>query len=229
MTLPPLSHPLPSAMVMRNILWRLTLFIASIFWLSINSWGASDVIWAFWSTSLIAGYLHILTVIAAGLYAGRTSNADSEGLGVPGSLFLLAFFSLHFLGFHLVHAIFLELFFPLQADRSSGPGSLLVGVDNLWICLQNYPDFLALLLAAKLPLFVDIVRGRYALSIPGATSSAYASVVMIHLTIFLLAGAQLLDVTGPAIAVFMVFYFMPAMSVIRATIAEIKAGRATRT
>ena len=220
-----LSYQLPSTAVLRNIIWRLILFIASIVWLSINNWGASDVIWLFWCTSLIGGYLVILTIIASGLYAGHTSISDREGLGLPGSVFLLIFFSLHFVGFHLVHAIFLELLFPLQTEGTTGMAGLLIGFNNLWICLQKYPGFLGLLLATKIPLLLDIARTSHATSIQFAMSSPYSSVVTIHLTIFLLAGAQLFGVTGPAIAVFMVFYFMPAISVIRSTINEIKAGR----
>ena len=35
-------------------------------------------------------------------------------IGSVGALFFLGFFSLHFCGFHAVHAIFLSSFFPIE-------------------------------------------------------------------------------------------------------------------
>lgn len=40
--------------------------------------------------------------------------------GILGSLFILAFFTVHFGGFHLAHSVFLFLFFPIGAWISCG-------------------------------------------------------------------------------------------------------------
>jgi Family of unknown function (DUF6498) len=85
-------------------------------------WNTTDLVWSLWLSSLTIGYLSILLAIGKGFYIG-SAVVFSDGFPeqyrakaiVGGSLvglFVLAFFSVHFCGFHAVHAGFLSSFFP---------------------------------------------------------------------------------------------------------------------
>ena len=85
-------------------------------------WNTTDLVWSLWLSSLTLGYLSILLVIGKGFYIG-SAVVFSDGFpeqyrtkaimgGSLVGLFVLAFFSLHFCGFHAVHAGLLSSFFP---------------------------------------------------------------------------------------------------------------------
>lgn len=86
-------------------------------------WTVRDLVWSLWLSSLVLGYLTILSTIASGVWVGARAlrepdfPAGQRGraclLGGGAALFLLGFFSLHFCGFHAGHATFLSFFFPL--------------------------------------------------------------------------------------------------------------------
>jgi Family of unknown function (DUF6498) len=86
-------------------------------------WSTTDLVWSLWLCSLTIGYLTILSVIFRWVCIGAVALTAPEftaqqrgktvliGLGV--AFFFLAFFSIHFCGFHQVHAVFLASYFPL--------------------------------------------------------------------------------------------------------------------
>ncbi len=141
------------------------------------------------------------------------------------SLFLLAFFSIHFLGFHLIHAVFLEGLFPLSSASPPSRDSFLIGFKNLNLCVEAYPLFLLLLTANKFPeivtLFTRVTAGSSAIDI--IMTTPYRAVITIHLTIFVLAISQFWGVTGPVISIFMIFYFLPGISVVKSAVDELRA------
>ena len=56
--------------------------------------------------------------------AGPDIQSAMGGLYIVGGLFLLGFFTLHFGGFHFVHSVFLNAFFPITEcgpHRFPGP------------------------------------------------------------------------------------------------------------
>ena len=96
---------------------------------------AADLVWSLWLSSLVVGY----TIIIWGLFrpvlemgaavrraralAGRGRRDPVPGvlylvvlIPTVGALFGLAFFTVHFVGFHYVHAGLLNFFFPLGGD-----------------------------------------------------------------------------------------------------------------
>src|SRR6476660_9206462 len=98
---------------------------------------ATDLVWSLWLSSLVVGYSIILWAIVRPMAVGALlawrnralveevlAHADPgkalllATLGLVGVLFVLAFFTVHFVGFHYVHASFLESFFPVGADYS---------------------------------------------------------------------------------------------------------------
>jgi hypothetical protein len=93
-----------------------------------SGWNAGDLVWSLWLSSLVVGYTTIVWMIgqptvtlARVAWKDRALGASQPGsvatflsvLGI-GALFLLAFFTIHFGGFHYVHSQFLMMFFPIS-------------------------------------------------------------------------------------------------------------------
>lgn len=93
----------------------------------IQGWKTTDLVWSLWISSLVLGYLTILSFITAGVYIGikLISHKEFPGkyrlrailIGSGVALFFVGFFSLHFCGFHAAHAGFLSGFFPVEGLR----------------------------------------------------------------------------------------------------------------
>lgn len=91
-----------------------------------TGWNAGDLVWSLWLSSLVVGYSTIVWMIGQPAVAlawtawrERSSvGADLRSLIVfwllilGGASFLLAFFTVHFGGFHYGHSQFLISFFP---------------------------------------------------------------------------------------------------------------------
>ena len=99
-----------------------------------GKWESADLVWSLWLSSLIVGYALIVWNLSATFreFTGNALNDSSPGatamklgggalLGL-GTLFMLAFFTVHFGGFHFVHSVFLANLFPLMEGRSDVDG-----------------------------------------------------------------------------------------------------------
>jgi len=107
----------------------------------ILGWTATDLVWSLWLSSFVVGYSMIVwTIVRPGIDLARAASRDraftkqvvtehrgatAAGLSVLvlGGLFMLAFFTVHFGGFHYVHSQFLYGFFPLDASETGRAGS----------------------------------------------------------------------------------------------------------
>lgn len=117
-------------------------------------WQTTDLVWSLWLSSLVVGYVLIVwTIFGPAVFFGKAALADRPikftgrdlavgALGgsayLIGGLFLLAFFTVHFGGFHFVHSAFLSAFFPLGAGaKPVAPGLALYGqvLSRYWIFL----------------------------------------------------------------------------------------------
>lgn len=105
-------------------------------------WETTDLVWSLWLGSLVLGYATLLVALAAG---GRLAwfvighermepkhRVPAAAIAVGAGLFLLAFFSLHFCGFHAGHSVFLQQFFPLPGMPSEGFGRAFMNPPLLW-------------------------------------------------------------------------------------------------
>jgi hypothetical protein len=104
-------------------------------------WTTTDLVWSLWLSSLVVGYATIVWTIvrpAVGIVreasrdrtltrkvfeAHRGAAAVGVGILLFGGLFMLAFFTIHFGGFHYVHSQFLYTFFPLDGADAGRVGS----------------------------------------------------------------------------------------------------------
>jgi hypothetical protein len=87
-------------------------------------WRTTDLVWSLWLSSLVLGYLTILSTIGAGVGLGVMAVANDAFpprqrswvilLGSASALYLFGFFSLHFCAFHAGHAAGLSTFFPIK-------------------------------------------------------------------------------------------------------------------
>ena len=199
-------------------------------------WQTKDLVWSLWLSSLIVGYAMIVwSIFGAGLFAAGQAWGDramlrNESRGplaaggatfLLGSLFLLAFFTVHFGMFHFVHSVFLNGFFPMLPGRNAGPSAALYEQ-----VLASYWPFVIVAAVAERQAFrrpettetpdlsvraADVNR-RLARSKPGFTGimAPYRNVVRLHLLIFFFAFAHFAQLENFAIyAVVYAVYFFP--------------------
>jgi hypothetical protein len=101
-----------------------------------NQWQTKDLVWSLWLSSLLVGYAMICwSIFGPGVLLVRGAWGDRAALGgeprgpmlagaavlLVGGLFMLAFFTVHFGMFHLVHSVFLNFFFPVTAGKLAAP------------------------------------------------------------------------------------------------------------
>lgn len=116
-------------------------------------WQTTDLVWSLWLSSLVVGYLTILSAIGGGVLSlfHRGVPAGERAGGLFLALFLLGFFTVHFCGFHTVHAAFLSSFFPLpgQSEHAAAGGPLEIWRMAFGTVVPRYGIFLAPVLLAE--------------------------------------------------------------------------------
>jgi hypothetical protein len=197
-------------------------------------WTAGDLIWSLWLSSLVVGYTTIvwtighpaavLTVMAwrsrnLPTYSGHNAWIGFIAIVLVGVAFLLAFFTLHFGGFHFIHSGFLLSWFPLDAPGVAetdlrGKAAYLEVLRRYWIFLPSaFLSHRAVFMST--PLTLDAERWLKSLVKKGKTSQAffvapYANVVRLHLLIFFFGFAHWAQLENFAVyAGIYVAYFFP--------------------
>ncbi len=197
------------------------------------NWETTDLVWSLWLSSLVVGYSMIVWMISRGMReftrgaAGSSiqGQAGSVALGggviMAGSLFMLAFFTVHFGGFHLGHSIFLASFFPIVPEQKMS--GLFLGWETYGEVLRCYWIFLPAAFIAERagfrdkPKFKDdgavtkeaIARRKAQNAMGGDMMAPYKNVVRMHLLIFFFAGASFakLDSFIVYVVVYAVYFF----------------------
>jgi hypothetical protein len=127
---------------LRRVLPDLAAFVLGLGCAHLLGWNATSLVWSLWLGSLTVGYLTILSLIGRGVFFGSVVIFHPEfpagkrpaaiAVGGLAALFLLGFFSLHFCGFHSVHASFLSSFFPLEGVPRNALWSTFMNPVALW-------------------------------------------------------------------------------------------------
>ena len=139
------------------------------------------------------------------------------GVLVVGGLFMLAFFTAHFGGFHFVHSAFLNSFFPIF-DHKGTPGmeTYLEVLRRYWFFLPV--AFLAERTAFRLPgdtrpdtsVTAEAIARRKAQAMSSGMMAPYKNVIRMHLLIFFFAFAHFMRLENFAVyAVVYAVYFFP--------------------
>lgn len=202
-------------------------------------WTTTDLVWSLWLSSLVVGYSMIVWMIvrpALAIARGATRNADliaqsfaqarlpsmaGAGILVGGGLFVLAFFTVHFGGFHYVHSQFLNGFFPLDGTPAGRGGT--AGMDTYLEVARRYWTFLpAAFLAERAaflnhPTLVTVMKSASKPQAPAAMLAPYRNVVRMHMLIFFFAFAHFAGLDSFVVyAVVYAVYFFPWRLVRRA-------------
>ena len=190
----------------------------------------ADLVWSLWLSSLVVGYTIILWAIfrlplqlLAGAASeprllleglaknGRGRNALLLLIGIVWIGFALAFFTVHFGGFHYVHSGFLQHFFPLGGRWD---GSATLWTHNLALYTEvarRYWIYLPAAFLAERAVFLHPPKS-------GLMMLPYTKVMRMHGLIFFFGFAHVLRLDNVAVyAVVYAVYFFPWRLVKRAT------------
>jgi len=192
-------------------------------------WDTTDLVWSLWLSSLVIGYALILWIqseplraAAVGIAADRSNAAGPAAkalvLGITAimALFGIAFFTVHFGGFHPGHSVFLGVFFPLSGERPAGLVNWLaygeVFTRYWWFLpaafLAEREGFRRVLRAPDTSVTPEAIAKRKAQG--DAMMAPYKNVIRMHLLIFFFAAAHFAKLENFAIyAVVYAVYFFP--------------------
>lgn len=208
----------------------------------VAGWTTTDLVWSLWLSSLVVGYAIIVwTIVRPGVdilrgvvreravaaQAVRDSKGGAVVIGsvlVGGGLLALAFFTVHFGGFHYVHSQFLHGFFPLDGNPAVD-GRLAAGPDYAEV-VRRYWTFLPAAFLAERAGFARPLAGtkddravtataiaaRKAANARkgGAMLAPYRNVLRMHFLIFFFAFAHFTHVDSVVVyTVVYAAYFFP--------------------
>jgi hypothetical protein len=183
---------------------------------------ATDLVWSLWLSSLVVGYVIILWAIVRLPIQlvvrswperrlvleslARNSLASTVILavvGLLGLLFTLAFFTVHFVGFHYVHAGILGSFFPFGEAWDSSRTLWTHDLAMYREILRRYWIYLPAAFLAERAVFLRPPKGSI-------TALPYRKVVRMHALIFFFAFAHFVGLDNFAVyAVVYAVYFFP--------------------
>ena len=186
---------------------------------------ATDLVWSLWLSSLVVGYAIILWAIfrpalIVALLAWRDRAAVEQavatdprsalliaGIGLAAGMFMVCFFTVHFVGFHYVHAQFLSGFFPMNGALGGFHLPSPQGWAVFGEALRRYWVFLPASFLAERAAF----RGELPAGTKGSVMFLpYQKVVRMHLLIFFFAFARAVGLDNFAVyAVVYAVYFFP--------------------
>lgn len=195
-------------------------FATGIGWAWWQGWNTHELVWSLWLSSLVVGYVSIVSGAAATARGSHAAMRDGTlpdtsasarawlaRLAMPLALFygafLLAFFTVHFGGFHWGHSVFLNMFFPIDGGdpltRSPmpRPHEYLEVVKQVWwfvplaLVAERHSLF-----APSAPTGEDATTGVQPLSPDARMAAPYGNVVRLHLLIFFFAFASFLGIKG---------------------------------
>jgi len=181
-----------------GVLLDVIAFSTAITLAGIFRWEATDLIWGLWLSSLIVGYATIVATIIVSVRGSELPLA----LAVPGALGLLAFFTVHFGGFHVAHGAFLGGFFPPEGieGMNSNPFNVFP------VIMKLYWPFVLVSLVAKIQ---HIVPKKAKLAMGDHLMKPYGNVVKMHLLIFVFAALHGIGLTRYAVYPVLIAYFFP--------------------
>lgn len=133
---------------------------------------------------------------------------------LPFSLFLVGFFTIHFLGFHFVHSLFLNGFFPLFPESASGQGSsneFVLFKNLIFTTLKNYWSFIVASALSRLGAYRTAFQKT---ELGPSVGFAYINVVRMHVLIFIVGFMSGLGLQRFFLYAILFLYFFPFDSLV---------------
>jgi hypothetical protein len=204
-------------------------------------WNTTDLVWSLWLSSLVVGYSTIVWMIGQPVVALMRASWRERALVASqpqaltmfwsvlliGALFLVAFFTVHFGGFHYGHSQFLISFFPLDGAADPGHAAWAGRSTYIEVARRYWPFLPSAFLAHRAaflrkPLSLD--RDLSVKSLGGSNklaslfSEPYRNVIRMHMLIFFFFFAHFARLENFAVyAVVYAVYFFPWRLVRRPT------------
>lgn len=195
-------------------------------------WNTGDLVWSLWLSSFVVGYASIVWMIGQPTFTLLRASWRERALLAPnprslvifgslilgGALFLLAFFTVHFGGFHYGHSQFLISFFPADLPGSGRAGW--AGYATYAEVMRRYWPFLPSAFLAHRAAFLrpplslapklsasDLADNKKMTSL---ISEPYRNVIRMHILIFFFFFAHIARLENFAVyAVVYAAYFFP--------------------
>jgi hypothetical protein len=204
-------------------------------------WNTTDLVWSLWLSSLVVGYSTIVWMIGQPVFELMRASWRDRALVASQpraltifwsvllaiALFMLAFFTVHFGGFHYGHSQFLISFFPIDTGVSAGHAAWADRSTYLEVARRYWPFLPSAFLAHRAaflrkPLSLD--RGFSVKSLSDSNklgrlfSEPYRNVIRMHMLIFFFFFAHFARLENFAVyAVVYAVYFFPWRLVRRPT------------
>jgi len=127
---------------------------------------------------------------------------------LPNALFLLAFFTVHFGGFHFGHSIFLNGMFPLLKENPFGrtmEGTFEYFITLIRLALHAYWPFLLAGAGARVPEYIQAFQAHS----EAMMFRPYVNVIKMHLMIFVFAFLGRAGAMGWSVYMLLLLYFFP--------------------
>jgi len=125
---------------------------------------------------------------------------------LPMSLFLLGFFTVHFVGFHIIHSIFLNDFFPLVENTADNFDGFVRYFKNiLQVTIGQYWIFIGISGFSRWKSYA----GAFQTSFGYSMFLPYKNVIRMHIMIFLIAALNAANVPQYLLFVVFIIYFLP--------------------
>jgi hypothetical protein len=188
-------------------------------------------IWGIFGFSMVTLVFAIMAVISIAAtifrYIGGTESITNNPrlhplidfpinllINFPAGIFIIAFFTIHFGGFHFVHSIFLNGFFPLLDDQPFGKTPSQTAVlfsDFIQISLKTYWPFIIASAASSFDVMISALKGerRHFILEP------YKNVVKMHLMIFIIAFAGAAGLHQYILYAVLFLYFLPVKEMMK--------------
>jgi hypothetical protein len=190
-----------------------------------EGWHTTDLVWSLWLSSLCVGYAIIVVTIfrpvfqimAASTQGPAAGAAAVDVLVLGGGLFTLAFFTVHFGLFHLVHSMILNAFFPIGKMRGF-PGLAIYAE-----IFRRYWPFAIIAAVAERAAFrappktppdtavtPEAIARRRAQAADSGLAAPYKNIMRMHFLIFFFAFAHFAHLENFAVYAVVYFtYFFP--------------------
>jgi len=134
-------------------------------------------------------------------------------IALPVMLFLLAFFTVHFGGFHMVHGMFLNQYFPLLAQYPVSTS--IKGEMSLFrtLILTSFSKYWFFVLTSALSSWKNFIKA-FRTNDGSMMMRPYLNVIRMHVMIFVFAAMNAFKIEGAALYILLVLYFFPITSLV---------------